>query len=165
MPIRYRLFAALASVALAASAYFFLAHRAPRTTQPVETGSGYADPATCRGCHAGIAQTYERTGMGRSLYSPHRDNAVEDYESRNSFYHRASDRYYTMTVRDGRPYQRRHQVGFGGKETNIVEKQVDYVIGSGNHARSYLHRTTEGKLVELPVSWYAEKGGYWGMSP
>src|SRR5919198_337307 len=41
----------------------------------------------------------------------------------------------------------------------------DYVLGSGAHARSYLHRTSRGSLVELPLGWYAEKGGGWGMSP
>ncbi|MFN7923023.1 MAG: tetratricopeptide repeat protein [Bryobacteraceae bacterium] len=38
-------------------------------------------------------------------------------------------------------------------------------IGSGNHARSYLAVNSEGKFLEMPVSWYAEKGGYWEMSP
>ena len=52
-----------------------------------------------------------------------------------------------------------------GNKTNIVEKEIHYVMGSGNHARSYLHRTPEGKLVQLPVSWYAEGGGHWAMSP
>jgi hypothetical protein len=32
-------------------------------------------------------------------------------------------------------------------------------------ASSYLHRTRDNKLIELPVTWYAEKGGTWGMSP
>ena len=48
---------------------------------------------------------------------------------------------------------------------NVDEKRIDLVVGSGNHARTYLHRTSEGKLTELPVSWYSEKGGYWAMSP
>ena len=39
------------------------------------------------------------------------------------------------------------------------------MIGSGNHARTYLFRNAEGNLVEMPVSWYSEKGGYWAMSP
>ena len=46
-----------------------------------------------------------------------------------------------------------------------METRVDYVIGSGNHARSYLHRTADGRLIEMPVSWYTENGGYWAMSP
>ena len=37
--------------------------------------------------------------------------------------------------------------GFDGKETNVVEEQIDYVIGSGNHARSYLHRGPDGHLL------------------
>ena len=57
------------------------------------------------------------------------------------------------------------RTGFDGQETNVVEQQIDYVIGSGNHARSYLHRSPDGKLIELPVSWYIENSGYWAMSP
>ena len=84
---------------------------------------------------------------------------VEDFKTHNSLYNRASDRYYTMIEHDGKWYQRRHQTGFDGKPTNIVEKEIDYVIGSGNHVRSYLNRTQQGTLVELPVSWYPENNG------
>jgi len=70
-----------------------------------------------------------------------------------------------MFERDGKWYQRRHQTGFGGKKTNVVEKEIEFVIGSGNHSRSYLYRNSEGRLMEMPVSWYSEKGGSWGMSP
>src|SRR5205807_3945007 len=66
---------------------------------------------------------------------------------------------------NGHWFQRRQQIGFNGKESNIIERQVDYVIGSGNHGRTYLHRNSEGRLIELPVSWFSENGGYWAMSP
>jgi hypothetical protein len=49
-----------------------------------------------------------------------------------------------MVERDGKFYQRRSEVGFDGQESNVVEEQIDYVIGSGNHARSYLHRGLDG---------------------
>ncbi|HEY2014088.1 MAG TPA: tetratricopeptide repeat protein [Bryobacteraceae bacterium] len=126
---------------------------------------GYVDSRVCAGCHQDIARSYAQTAMGRSMDRPGRDSRVEDYKNHNQLYHPASDRYYTLTERDGKVFQERHQTGFNSKQTNVVEKQADYVIGSGNHVRSYLHRTQEGKLVELPVSWYAENGGYWGMSP
>ena len=48
---------------------------------------------------------------------------------------------------------------------NVEEKEIDYVLGSGIRARTYLHLDEQKKLVELPVGWYAEKGGYWGMNP
>jgi Tfp pilus assembly protein PilF len=131
----------------------------------VPSADAFVDPAVCATCHQEIEMTYRLTGMGRALYRPAAANTVEDYKKHNTYYHAASDRYYEMFERDGKPYQRRYQVGYGGARTNVVETSVDYVIGSGNHARSYLHRTAEGKLVELPVSWYAEKGGYWAMSP
>ena len=70
-----------------------------------------------------------------------------------------------MIVRGVDYYQRRWQIGFDGKETNVEEMKIDYVIGSGNHARSYLHRTVSGGYIELPLGWYSQKGGYWGMSP
>jgi predicted CXXCH cytochrome family protein len=81
------------------------------------------------------------------------------------WYHKASDRYYTMVERDGRFFQRRHQLGFDKRETNALELEAHYVVGSGNHARTFLHRTASGRLIQLPVSWYADRQGYWEMSP
>jgi tetratricopeptide (TPR) repeat protein len=162
---RKKWLAALACLGLAAGAYFLRLRRSNHAQPPGESDFGYVDPAVCGGCHAGIAKSYRLTGMGRSLYRPRPENRVEDFKIHNTLYHAASSRYYTMLERDGKLYQRRHQIGFDNQETNIVEEEIDFVAGSGNHARTYLHRTTEGRLVELPVSWYAEKGGYWAMSP
>ena len=38
-------------------------------------------------------------------------------------------------------------------------------MGSGNHSRAYLNRTGRGILIELPLAWYSEKGGYWDVNP
>ena len=150
---------------LGAGAIFFALRRPESGAIQPQMQSAYVDPATCAGCHQEIAKSYRLTGMGRSLYRPGSQNAVEDYKTKNNIYNRASDRYYTMIERDGKLYQRRNQIGPNGDEINVLEKQVDYVIGSGNHVRSYLHRNAQGTLVEMPVSWYAEKDGYWAMSP
>jgi predicted CXXCH cytochrome family protein len=103
--------------------------------------------------------------MGRSFYRPNVQNTVEDYTRNNVVDHQPSGFSYTMVERDGAYYQRRHTLDFEGKPTNIVEQKIDYVIGSGNHARTYLHRTSQNKLIELPVSWYTERSGSWAMSP
>ncbi len=89
----------------------------------------------------------------------------EDFAVRNTVYNKASGDYYTMIRRGDEFYQRRHQLGFDGKETNVMEERIDYVIGSGDRARSFLHRTPEGKLMELPVTWYSENNGSWDMTP
>jgi predicted CXXCH cytochrome family protein len=114
----------------------------------------------CAECHRPIWETYRRTAMGRSFYRPSLADKVEGF-----FYHKASDSYFTMLRRDGKYFQRRYQVDPSGKQVNAIEKQVDFIMGSGNHARAYLHRTSRGTLVELPLAFYAEKGGYWAMNP
>jgi predicted CXXCH cytochrome family protein len=134
--------------------------RGTDAASPVAAPGGYADPAVCGTCHDQIATTFGRTGMGRSFSRLRADNAW-----RGGIYHEASDRHYTMVERDGRLYQRRHQIGFDGKESNATEFEAAYVVGSGNHARTFLSRARDGRLFQLPVSWYAENGGYWAMSP
>ena len=129
------------------------------------TEAGYLNPDSCRPCHLEIYQTYRHTGMGRSFYRLRPEKAVEDWTHNQTYYHRASDRYYKMSERNGRYYQRRYQIGFAGREVNVVEKEIHFVVGSGNHSRTYLHHSADGKLFELPVSWYSAKGGFWAMSP
>lgn len=147
-----------------------LAQRVPQPTQTqAERASpatphpqpAYADPAVCSTCHAQIASTYSLTGMARAFSKV----TGSEFRTGSRVYHKASDRHYTMVERDGKFYQRRHQIGFGGQETNALELEAHYVVGSGNHARTFFHRTADGRLVQLPVSWYAERGGYWAMSP
>jgi len=156
----------LSGIALLAAAWR-LAPQARPVSAPASTPakSDYVDPAICAGCHQGIAKSYQLTGMGRSFYRPRPGNTVEDYTTQNTVHNEPSGLTYTMVEHDGKFYQRRSEVGFDGQGTNVVEEQVDYVIGSGNHARSYLHRGLDGRLIELPVSWYVENSGYWAMSP
>jgi tetratricopeptide (TPR) repeat protein len=123
----------------------------------------YAGADVCFSCHQEIARTFSATGMGRSFSTVRSD--LTHMTTRRPVYHAASDRYYTMTERGGTLYQRRYQIGFDGKETNVLELKADYVVGSGNHARTFLNRNADGRLVQLPLSWYAERGGYWAMSP
>ncbi len=128
--------------------------------------SDYVDARTCAGCHAEIAKTYRQTGMGRSFYRAAPDNvAADDMAKSPRFDHQPSDRHYQFIRRGDEFFLRRHQVGYQGREDNVVEKRIDYVMGSGHQSRSYLHRTPENRLVELPVAWYAEKGGSFAMSP
>ena len=110
----------------------------------------YADPKVCASCHAEIAKSYGLTGMGRSIGRPTTGDAGA------VVHHRASGNTYTIGARDGALYQRRE---------SGPEWRAEFAIGSGNHARSYLARNREDKFIELPVTWYAEKGGYWEMSP
>ena len=125
------------------------------TPQPV-LSTAYADPSVCSSCHSEIARTYSLTGMGRSFSRVRPGSSAFAGGEGARLYHKASDRHYRMSERDGKLFQRRHQIGFGGQETNALELEAHYVIGSGNHARTFLHRNADGRLVQMPVSWYAE---------
>ena len=155
----------LAMAGLAAS----LAICAP-AAQPAQTSktrpaqSDYIDPRLCAACHREIAESYSQTGMGRSFGVPHVGAPRADFKNR-TLYNKPSEMYYTMFERDGKLFERRYQIGYRGAQTNVVDEQIDYAIGSGNHARTFLHRDKQGRLIELPVTWYSENGGHWAMSP
>src|SRR5580693_409592 len=135
-------------------------------TSPADLpGNGYIDSKVCATCHRDIASDYARTGMARSFFAPASANTIEDYAKTPEYYHALSDSHYAMTVRNGQYFQRRWQLDAAGNQINVEELKIDYVMGSGNHARSYLHRTERGMLIELPLGWYPDKGGAWGMVP
>jgi predicted CXXCH cytochrome family protein len=129
------------------------------------SSQGYVNPRLCFGCHAAIFRAYRETGMAKSFAHPRPENTVEDYAINNHFYHAPSRTYFEMIRRGSDCFQLRYQIGYEGKRTNVEETKIDYVLGSGIHARAYLHRSTEGRLLQLPVTWYSEKGGHWGMAP
>jgi tetratricopeptide (TPR) repeat protein len=123
------------------------------------------NPRLCFGCHAAIFKSYRETGMAQSFGRLRPDNTPEDYTKKNRFYHAPSNTYFEMIRRGGDFFQLRYQIGYEGKRTNVEETKIDYYLGSGIHARAYLHRSTDGRLLQLPVTWYSEKGGHWGMAP
>jgi Flp pilus assembly protein TadD len=93
--------------------------------------------------------------MGRSF------SKADSQIPSGKLYHSASDRYYEIAGAN----MSRYQNGPAGRRVNETEKSIDFVVGSGNHARTFLHRNHDGSLFELPVSWYSEKGGSLAMSP
>jgi len=119
-----------------------------------------------------MAESFREVGMARSFGragEPGVDGArrVEDLPS-EPFFHAPSQRWYQMVERDGRPVFRRWQVDGAGRPVNLFEHSVDWVLGSGHRARSYLYANPAGELHLLPVEWYArtehQEGG-WAMAP
>jgi tetratricopeptide (TPR) repeat protein len=141
----------------------YLSHR--KRINPAPTTEAYADPKSCNQCHTTEAAGYATTGMAHAFYRPDARTTVDAPARGRQFYHAQSGTYYSMTEHEGRYFQRRWQIGFDGKPENVEELQIDDIMGSGNHVRTYLHREKDGTLIELPLAWYAELGGHWGMNP
>jgi predicted CXXCH cytochrome family protein len=160
MQRRAQLVSTLVSTLVSALLFAGCARDKPAT--PPE--SAYAPSGDCRTCHAEIADRYRHVAMARSLYRPTPGNVIEDYRRNNHFYHAASESHYRMVERQDRFYQQRYQLDERGHEINRLEVEITYIIGSGNHARSYLHISSTGEATELPVTWYSQENR-WGMSP
>ena len=105
----------------------------------------------CGECHRAIADSFAQTGMARSF------RPAKQLPRANE----SSVGLFKPTERGGKAYIERA----ASKDVPSREVSVDYAIGSGDHGTTYLHRTRDNKLIELPISWYAEQGGHWGMSP
>lgn len=116
------------------------------------------DAEICADCHPDQVEGYAKTGMARSLYRPGSRPAIEDFAKATvanpPFVYRAyideAGRWWQEETMPEVPDYRR-----------AIE--VLYVIGSGNHTRSYLGRV-EGEIVEMPLTWYVRRG-IWDMSP
>jgi len=154
----------LGIAALLAVCIVLIGHHAVYQASKPDTASRYVDPQTCRPCHAEIFRSYQEVAMGRSFYQPTTENVVEDYKTDNHLFHAPSNRHYRMVQRNGKFYQRRYQLDDRGREKNVFELEVTHIMGSGNHARTYLNLAENGVLRQLPVSWYSQGKG-WGMSP
>jgi tetratricopeptide (TPR) repeat protein len=121
----------------------------------------YVDARTCAPCHATIARGYAQTGMAQAFSVP----TAASVPNPKPYFHPASATWYEIASRNGAWFQRWWQIGTKGNRESEGEARIDFVMGSGNHVRTYLHRTARGTLTELPLAWYAEAGGTLALNP
>jgi tetratricopeptide (TPR) repeat protein len=137
----------------------------PPTVQgfPVSRGAvaGYVDDRACKECHEQLFESYQSVGMSQSFYPADPKQAPEGLDK--PYYHAASQRYYLMTERDDKLVLKRYCQDAEGQQFAEFESEVAWVMGSGNHGRTYISQSKHGELTMLPLAWYAEAG--WRMAP
>src|SRR5262245_49456090 len=116
----------LAIVATLAGYYAFRRSPAPGVNDRAETG--YVDSGVCAGCHKEIAASYRQTAMSRAFYRATPERMSEDFATASSYYHKASNERYTMIRRGDQFFERRHQLDSAGREINVFEQQIHYVM-------------------------------------
>ncbi len=126
------------------------------------TDVAYVADSECAFCHSEIAETFERSGMRRSFYDATTAPVIEDYGI-DPIYDPSLDLHYVPLRRADGLYQREFRTDGDGRVVHELEYRVDYIIGSGNHNRSYI-RSQNGFLYEMPLTWYTQKG-VWDLSP
>lgn len=112
---------------------------------------GYLQDDTCGHCHQHIAQTFAEVGMGRAFTRPLQVGLPEDFEQA-TYTHPATGQRYRIYRKDNALWFEQR----GRDGDSALTLRVDWAIGSGHRAQSYVHRTEAGELYQLPVTWYAE---------
>lgn len=119
----------------------------------------FLNDAHCTPCHVKIEHTFHDVGMSKSFYRPRQDDAIENFD-KLPFRHAKSGDVMELRWRNGRLIFRRWR----GDHENLFEQPVDWILGSGHHARTYLYQTPNGELYQLPLAWYSQTKK-WGMAP
>ncbi|HKS23170.1 MAG TPA: tetratricopeptide repeat protein [Thermoanaerobaculia bacterium] len=117
----------------------------------------FVNDAQCTSCHQQIVHTFHAVGMSKSFYRPRQDDAIEDF-SKLPFKHAKSGDVMELRWRNGLLIFRR----VNGQ--SVFEQPVDWILGSGHHARTYLYQTPNGELYQLPLAWYTQTKE-WAMAP
>jgi len=129
----------------------------------VLTAAGYVEDAVCGECHADRFASFQHVGMAKSFYRPRPTGVIEDFGAL-PFFHERSRQYFEMTWRGDRLVFRRYELAADGAPIHVFEQNVDWILGSGHHSRTYLYRTPNGELYQLPLAWYTATRS-WGMAP
>lgn len=122
----------------------------------------YTGRESCQPCHQEIYDSYLKTGMGRSLYRPRKDELIErfgpaevvlDVHSGYSYHpYWSGDSLYILEFR------------LAGTDTSYQRRErIDYIVGSGHQTRSYLLERN-GHFYEAPITWYVTRAR-WDLSP
>jgi tetratricopeptide (TPR) repeat protein len=165
---------ALGLLLFAAVVFFLLRSQPPaETISKIETSASgflnlakeveYVGDDECAVCHSEIYRSFKQNGMGRSFYRPTPANVIEDYAKNNEVYDARAGLRYKMYQRDSAFFQLEFRLDQNGQLVHGLGRKVDYIIGSGNHNRSYV-TSENGFLLEMPVTWYSEKK-IWDLSP
>ncbi|PYQ31991.1 MAG: hypothetical protein DMF56_02535 [Acidobacteria bacterium] len=124
--------------------------------------AGYVNDSLCGECHRELAASYAHVGMSQSFSRPRASKVIEDFDAA-PYFHAKSNQYFEMRKRGDDVVFRRYQL-VDGKQVNVFEQIVDWILGSGHHSRTYLYATPNGELYQLPIAWYTQPRA-WRMSP
>jgi len=123
----------------------------------------YVGDEECAACHDDIYNSFIKTGMGRSFYPSESAEVIENYDNNNPVYDSKNNYYYLSSIVNDKIVQTEYRLNKSGTKIHERSKVVDYIIGSGNHNRTYL-TMQNGFITELPLTWYSDKKK-WDLSP
>ena len=124
--------------------------------------AAYTGDAVCFDCHQDQWTGYQEHGMARSFYRMTPEVEVEDFAA-VPLWHAQSGFYYRVFARNGEYFQEEYRLDERNTKTHELTRRMDYVVGSGNAARTYLTESN-GRLYEMPLTWFSQVSK-WDFSP
>lgn len=128
-----------------------------------DTSAHYVGIQTCRTCHAGVYETFIKTGMGQSFDHATPQKSAADFSPGHTLvYDKDLDLYYHPYFDRDSLYILEYRLE--GKDT--VHKRlerINYVIGSGQHTNSHIF-SSNGYLYQAPITFYTQKH-QWDLAP
>ncbi|MEM1054475.1 MAG: tetratricopeptide repeat protein [Bacteroidota bacterium] len=127
----------------------------------------YVGSASCETCHSEVYASYQAHGMANSFYPMTEASAVEVFPS--ELIPSPNSPYAYRAIREGDQFVQ-EEVLLGDSRQPIARqtRTIDFVVGSGSAARTYLTQDSTGRLYQLPLTWYTQANdgaGKWDFSP
>jgi len=126
-------------------------------------GVAYVGDEKCAQCHGSLVDSYHHHGMARTFAPAAGEELTGDWSGAGVVHHSPSNFTYTMIERDGRRFVRETRADSTGRTIHDVEKEIDFLIGSGDNDQGFGYEEAGGLYV-LPVEWYRGKK-IWDMAP
>ncbi len=123
----------------------------------------YVGDEACGQCHLRQAETYRQHPMGRSLSAVASVAAQERYDKAVHNPFESSGFQFLVERRGERIFHKEIRADSTGLANTEFEDEVQFAIGSGTRARSYLIER-DGYLFQSAITWYAQKQA-WDLSP
>jgi Tfp pilus assembly protein PilF len=127
----------------------------------VDTRTSYVGDGACASCHVRETAAYREHAMAQSF---HRWTPATRIETplEKPLQHGPTGFSYSVVESGGQLYQVEFLTGPGGTRLHELRRRMDYVMGSGQVARTYFTEEN-GRLFQLPLTWYRSHG--WDFSP
>ena len=123
---------------------------------------GYVGSDACRQCHQEIAESFDLHPMAQTI-GPAEAFELPVSESSKEVGIVGEARPYDVLSQDGKIWHIERLVDTSGR--TIVDQKVpmEYVVGSGQRAKAFLHRRDDA-LYMSPLNWYASSK-VWDLAP
>ena len=123
----------------------------------------YVGSQACAACHRGVCASYRDHPMGRSMSLVSQASRIERYDAaaHNPFEKFGFD--FQVEHQGNRFLHKTSKRDSQGNEAISLTREVQYVVGSGVHGRTYL-ASLDNYLFQTPINWFSH-ARRWDMAP